>query len=153
MTHLTVFHDPTCGLCRSFRSWLERQALWIPVSFVAFDTEDAKACFPGIGALGADRDCVVLADDGHWWQGPDAWLVCLWATKAYRVASHQLATPLFKPWLSRIVHAISSNRLKISKILALRSERELGAELSANHCEEGTCRIPALQQAKTLNQS
>lgn len=148
MNSITVFYDPGCGLCRSFRLWLEGQALWLPVEFIGFHAPEARERFPAIESVGADRECVVLADDGHWWQGPEAWLVCLWATRAHRVRSHQLAAPVFRPWLRRIVHGISNNRLKLSKLLRLPSERELSSKLKGLECETGGCRLPALREAK-----
>ncbi len=148
MNSLTVFHDPACGLCRRFRNWLESQALWLPVEFIGFDTAEARNRFPEIASLDAGRECVVLADDGRWWQGPDAWLVCLWTTRAHRVLSHHLAAPLFRPWLERIVHGISSNRLRISWLLGWPSERALEEELGPIDCRDGGCRLPALRSAK-----
>ena len=145
---LTIFHDSGCGLCRNFRQWLESRALWLPVEFIPFDTREAKRRFHRIDEVGADREIVVLADDGQWWQGPDAWLVCLWATREHRLLSHRLATPLFRPWLRRIVHAISSNRVRISTLLGRRSERDLADRLPEPNCDEGNCRIPALRRTK-----
>jgi predicted DCC family thiol-disulfide oxidoreductase YuxK len=149
MNALTIFHDPGCGLCGRFRRWLEGQALWVPVEFVGFDSAEARRRFPGIGSVGAEREIVVMADDGSWWQGPDAWLVCLWATRAHRVLSHRLAGPVFRPWLRRIVHAISQNRVRISWLLGLPSERELETALAGVDCVDGNCRLPALKEAKT----
>ena len=151
MTSLTIFHDPSCGLCGRFRQWLESQALWLKVEFIGYDEAEAARRFPGIREIDADREIVVLADDGNWWQGPEAWLVCLWATREHRVFSHQLAAPRFRPWLRRIVHAVSSNRVRISALLGLRSERELAAQLPAADCYQGNCRIPALNHAKELS--
>lgn len=149
MKRLTIFHDPGCGLCRGFRRWLEGQALWLPVEFVGYNTAEARRRFPEIVTLDAGTDVVVMADDGRWWQGPEAWLVCLWATRAHRVASHRLAAPAFRPWLRRIVHAISQRRLKISWLLGLASERELEEVLDGVECPDGACRMPALREAKT----
>ncbi|BCX50391.1 hypothetical protein HAHE_42990 [Haloferula helveola] len=145
---LTVFYDPNCGLCRTFRSWLEEQPLWVAVRFVGYDSPEALRLMPEIGSLGADKECVVLAGDGHWWQGPDAWLVCLWATKAHRLRAHDLASPRFRPFLRRIVHGISQHRLSLSKLLGLRSERQIEAEVAEFNCPEGSCRLPTLRTAK-----
>ena len=151
MNSLTIFHDPSCGLCRRFRQWLESQTLWLKVEFVGYDAPEAARRFPDIGEMGADREIVVLADDGKWWQGPEAWLICLWATREHRVFSHQLAAPRFRPWLRRIVHAVSFNRVRISALLGLRSERELEGRLPQPDCHEGSCQLPALRHAKELS--
>lgn len=139
MNRLTVFYDPACGICSHFRSWLEGQALWVPVEFIGFNEPEAERRFPGLREAGADREVVVMADDGGWWQGPDAWLVCLWATRAYRPWSHELAAPRFRPWLRAVVHGISRNRLRISHVLGLRSDREIAADLAEFDCAKGTC--------------
>jgi len=141
---LTVFHDPGCGLCRSFREWLQRQPLWVPVRFVGFDTPEAERLFPGIRSLEAGKDCVVQGDDGQWWQGADAWLVCLWATREHRLWSFRLASPMLRPVVRSVVRGISENRLKLSRMLRLYSEREL-AEIwqdEAAGCGDGSCRRP-----------
>ena len=150
MNLLTIYYDPRCGLCAGFRRWLESRALWVPVEFIGFDTGEAARRFPGLMDLGADREVVVQADDGTWWQGPDAWLVCLWATKEYRLWSHRLATPLFRPWLRAVVHGISSNRLRLSGLLGLSSDAAIREELGdLEECLDGACRLPALKAAKT----
>ncbi|GAA5483376.1 thiol-disulfide oxidoreductase DCC family protein [Haloferula sargassicola] len=146
MKRLTVFYDVRCGLCCRFRQWLETSALWVEVEFIGYDSPRAEREFPGLLKLGADRDCVVRADDGRWWQGSDAWLVCLWATREYRLWSHRLAAPHFRPWLETIVHAISRNRLRISALASLRSEAELAEALAPleKECDSGSCRFPTM---------
>jgi len=74
---LTIFYDPNCGLCAKFRVWLEGQPRRVNVKFLAYNSPEAVEVFPGLAAIGADKDVVVLADDGRWWQGSAAWLTCL----------------------------------------------------------------------------
>jgi predicted DCC family thiol-disulfide oxidoreductase YuxK len=153
MNTLTIYYDPHCGLCAGFRRWLETQALWVAVEFVGFDSPEAERRFPGLTDMGADREVVVQADDGSWWQGADAWVVCLWATREYRLWSHRLATPFFKPWLRAVVHGISSNRLRISALFGMKSEAAMQAELSRfDDCENGACHLPALKKVKQERQ-
>ena len=144
ITGLTVFYDPGCGVCCRFRRWLESQALWLPVEFMGFREKEAEVLMPGLLDLGADRECIVLADDGHWWQGADAWLVCLWATREYRLWSSRLAAPVFRPVLLKVVDAVSSNRLKLSSLLGFSSDREVMAELEKHEveCEDDRCPWP-----------
>ncbi|MEM9235619.1 MAG: DUF393 domain-containing protein [Verrucomicrobiota bacterium] len=154
MNQLTIFYDPRCGICSRFREWLEQQALWVRMEFVDYRSEEAVVRFPDIGAVKADKECVVLADDGRWWQGADAWILCLWATREYRLWSNRLAGPMFKPVLTNVVHLISSNRLTLSRLMKLKSDHDLASELAHHRpeCEGDHCpAIPALQQVKPYN--
>jgi predicted DCC family thiol-disulfide oxidoreductase YuxK len=150
MTSLTIFYDPGCGICTQFREWLERQAMWVPVQFVGYQTDEARRRFPGLLSIRADKECVVLADDGRWWQGANAWIVCLWATREFRLWSNRLAGPVFRPVLGSVVHLISSNRLTLSRLMRLRSDVELAEELGKHQpgCENERCAvIPQLLKA------
>lgn len=150
MNSLTIFYDPACGLCCQFREWLGQQALWVPVEFIGYQTAAAEEKFPGIRSIKADKECVVLADDGGWWQGADAWIVCLWATREFRLWSHRLAGPVFRPVLGSVVHLISSNRLTLSRLMRLSLDSVVVEELRRHQpeCEDGGCAIPNLKKAK-----
>ena len=151
MNSLTIFYDPNCGLCSSFREWLEVQALWLPVEFVGYQSPLAEKVFPRIGALKAGSECVVLADDGKWWQGADAWIVCLWATREFRMWSHRLAGPMLKPMLGSVVNLISNNRLTLSRLMRLTADADLARELGQHQadCGNGSCvMLPHLKEAK-----
>ena len=142
LTTLTIFYDPHCGLCLKFRGWLEGQAKRVAVKFVAFDSAEALALFPGLLEQGADREIVVLADDGRWWQGSAAWLTCLWTTVDHREWSYRLAAPIFQPFVKKAVHLLSENRLAISRLMNLRNDMELARSinaLAAPKCPRGTC--------------
>ena len=153
MKTLTIFHDPRCGLCARFRLWLEGQPTRVRVEFLAYDSEEAGRRFPGLAALGAGQDVVVLADDGRWWQGASAWITCLWATVAYHEWAFRLATPALLPWVGKIVHALSENRLTISRLLRLRTEESLAdaiRSLPASECGSGFCPIPSNPNPRPL---
>jgi predicted DCC family thiol-disulfide oxidoreductase YuxK len=142
MNTLTIFHDPQCGLCAKFKSWLEGQPTRVGVEFMAYDSPDAERKFPGLVSLGAGKDVVVLADDGRWWQGPSAWITCLWATAAYREWAFRLASPALLPLVGRVVHLLSENRLRISHLLRLRADDSLAKairSLPASECRDGAC--------------
>lgn len=131
MKSLTIFHDPHCGLCRGFRRWLEAQPLRVEVEFVDVRSAEAGRRFPGLLELGADRDVVVLADDGRWWQGTAAWLTCLWSTHRYQDWAFRLASPALQPMVRKAVHLISENRLGLSQWLRLRTDGELVTEIQS----------------------
>lgn len=144
MKTLTIFYDPRCGMCAKFRVWLEAQPKRVNVEFLAYDTPEAKRRFPGLLEIGADRDVVVLADDGRWWQGSAAWLTCLWTTARFRDWSFRLADPLFQPFVKKAVHLLSENRLTLSRLVKLRTDAGLADALGAVpavDCESGACHL------------
>jgi predicted DCC family thiol-disulfide oxidoreductase YuxK len=144
MKTLTVFYDPQCGLCSGFRKWLETQPKRVAVEFMDFRSAEAAARFPGLLEWGADREVVVLADDGRWWQGGAAWITCLWVTHAYREWSFRLAAPALQPFVRKAVHLISQNRLSLSRLLGLRTDEALVHELDslpAAKCDTEACRL------------
>jgi predicted DCC family thiol-disulfide oxidoreductase YuxK len=145
MKTLTIFYDPHCGLCARFRVWLEQQPARVRVEFLAYDSAEAARRFPGLPALGADREVVVLADDGRWWQGAAAWITCLWATHAYQEWAFRLAAPGLLPFVRKTVHLLSENRLSLSRLLRLRGDAVLAQSLGALPeavCDKGTCALP-----------
>lgn len=142
MNTLTIFYDPRCGLCARFRAWLEGQPKRVAVEFLGYDSAEAAARFPGLIELGADREVVVLADDGRWWQGTGAWITCLWATFSYADWAERLASPALQPFVRKAVHLISENRLSLSRLMGLRTDAALAARLDAlpgAACTDGTC--------------
>ncbi|MES2919918.1 MAG: DCC1-like thiol-disulfide oxidoreductase family protein [Verrucomicrobiota bacterium] len=144
MKTLTIFYDPHCGLCARFRVWLEAQPKRVGVEFLAFDSAEASERFPGLLGLGADREVVVLADDGRWWQGSAAWLTCLWTTIQYYDWAFRLAAPVFQPFVKKAVHLLSENRLTLSRLMRLRNDAELATAIQAfpeARCENNLCRI------------
>jgi predicted DCC family thiol-disulfide oxidoreductase YuxK len=144
MKTLTIFYDARCGLCAKFRQWLEAQPKRVAVHFLPFDSPAAARLFPGLLEIGADKDVVVLADDGRWWQGSAAWLTCLWATREYRTWSFRLAAPVFQPLVRKAVHLLSENRLALSRLFSVREDWKLAAALdsaTSPQCEDGNCKI------------
>lgn len=144
MKTLTIFYDAHCGLCAKFRVWMESQPTRVQVGFLAYDSPEAQRMFPGLRALRADREVVVLADDGRWWQGAPAWVTCLWATYLHYEWAQRLSSPLLLPFVRKAVHLISENRLGLSRLLGMHSDAELAASIRTSPepvCEDGTCAV------------
>lgn len=144
MNTLTIFYDPHCGLCAQFRQWLENQPKRVPVEFLGYDTAEAERRFPGLKERGANREVVVLADDGRWWQGAGAWLTCLWATIGYHDLSYRLASPSLRPFVRNLVHLVSTNRLSLSRLMRLRADETFADTLRAlpdAACADASCGI------------
>jgi predicted DCC family thiol-disulfide oxidoreductase YuxK len=117
----------------------------VSIQFLPYDSPEALAMFPLMREVGADKDIVVMADDGRWWQGGSAWLTCLWATRDYHEWSFRLAKPALQPLVRKAVHLLSENRLRLSTLLRLRSDTELASFVThtqIEQCSEGTCAFP-----------
>lgn len=140
MNTLTIFHDPECGLCCNFKKWLGAQKSYPNLEFLPYQSKQARERFPLLEELNAGNEIVVLADDGRWWQGPSAWLTCLWTLKRYRDWSYRLATPALLPAVEKLCHLLSEKRLDLSQLLRLKPERlaHIVEELAPT-CASGAC--------------
>ena len=58
-----------------------------------------------------------------------SWIVCLWALRDYRDLAVRLTSPLLLFMAREAFAVVSSNRTAVSKMLRLRSDRELEQEL------------------------
>ncbi len=144
MNKLTVFYDHACGLCRSCRRWLDRQPTYFEVEFVAYDSLKARSICPEIAQLEPEREILALADNGDLYRGAAAWVMCLYATRTQRALSFRLSKPYLMPIAKKACALLSQNRLRISRLLGLRSDRDLSAAIATvdpSPCEEGGCDV------------
>lgn len=139
MNTLTIFYDARCGLCSSFRRWMLEQPAYVRLNFVPYDSPQALHLCPGLPRMRADQEIVVMADDGSLWQGAAAWVTCLWALREYREWSLRLAAPGMLGLARKAVHWISGNRIGLSRLLRLKGDEALRAEVSAVACDNGSC--------------
>lgn len=142
MNRLTIFYDARCGLCSQFRKWMLGQAAYVRLEFLPFDSRAALARCPVLPRLGADREIVVMGDDGSLWQGAGAWVICLWALREYREWSLRLANPALLGMAKRVVCWISSHRISLSHLLRLRGDDEVRARAEETICDSGACALP-----------
>jgi predicted DCC family thiol-disulfide oxidoreductase YuxK len=117
MKKLYILYDSECELCRRTRIWLGRQAVFVPLVFMPFQSEEAEGRFPGLRELHPEKEIVVISDVGAVWQGGAAWVMCLWALREYREWSLRLAHPALLSLARRMCEVVSSNRYKISQWL------------------------------------
>jgi predicted DCC family thiol-disulfide oxidoreductase YuxK len=124
---LTVLYDEHCELCRRCRHWLEGQRTFVPLDFLASGSPAARARYGNVPWLGAE---LVVVDDerGDVWAGPAAFLMCLWATRAYRLWSYRLSGKTFAPLAERFFHLVSDNRGRLGRIVG------------SPDCADGRCR-------------
>lgn len=141
MNTLTIFYDARCGLCSQFRRWMLEQPAYVRLNFVPYDSPQALKLCPELPHLRADQEVVVLGDDGSLWQGAAAWVTCLWALREYREWSLRLATPGMLGIARKVVHWISGNRIGLSRLLRLKGDDALRAEVRSMACENGACAV------------
>ena len=113
---LTVLYDETCQLCRWSAHWLVTEPAHVPIRTLAAGSPAARVAYGPVPQLG--DDLVVVADDGRvWWGAPDAFLICLWATRRWRHWSHRLARPGLAPLAAAFFKRVSTHRRAIGAIL------------------------------------
>lgn len=125
VTGLTIVYDAECGLCTRARNWMGQQPPLVALEFVAMGSPEAKRKFPELPA----GELAVVADTGDVWFGDRGWIVCLWALRGYRDLALRLTGPLLSPMAREAFLVVSENRLALSGMLRLRSEREMEQQL------------------------
>jgi predicted DCC family thiol-disulfide oxidoreductase YuxK len=126
---LTVLYDEHCGLCLRIKAWMAHQPTAVPMRLLAAGSDQARAEYGAIPALG--EDLVVVSTEGAvWWGPPGAYLMCLWGLQRWRPLAHRLAQPRWQPYAESMFRHVAIRRRRISAIL------------SAHECE--TCTAPHL---------
>ena len=111
---ITVLYDETCGLCRRARDWLLEQPALVRVQIVpAGHPEVQRRYAEAIPSIG--RELVVVDDQGRTWTGPEAFLVCMWATARYRAWSYRLSSRLLAPFSMRFFRHVSRRRHRLGR--------------------------------------
>ena len=119
---LTVVTDENCELCRRCRAWLSQQPLLVGVEFLAVGSDEAVRRY---GSLGNRRDVLIVADEhGRIWSGPDAFVMCLWATDSYRGYARWAARPGWRTLAKLLFSTVSSNRHRIADMMSGTCEEE-----------------------------
>ena len=130
MKTLYVLFDGQCALCRQCRRWLERQPAFVELRFLPLQSPEIVGRFPGIERFNPQDQLLVVSDSGEVYQGPHAWIMCLWALREYREWSQRLASPALLPWARRACELVSDNRLSLSAWFKRLNDDQLGAELA-----------------------
>ncbi len=115
MKNLYVLFDQDCALCRTCSGWLAQQPAFIPLHFIPLQSPDLERRFPGVGKLDFREKLVVVSDEGAFYQGPNAWIICLYALRDYREWSFRLAHPALLPFARRACELVARNRLALSR--------------------------------------
>jgi len=110
LARVTVLFDARCNLCRTARSWLERQPQLVPLEFVAAGSEQARRRFPFLDPELTLEDLTVVGDGGEVWVGAKAWVVCLWALEGRRGLAQRLSSPALMPQARAVITFVSRHR-------------------------------------------
>lgn len=110
LCRITVLYDDRCNLCRTARTWLERQRQIVPLEFVAASSPEALERFPFLDPAQTLEDLTVVGDGGEVWVGAKAWVVCLWALEGKRGLAQRLSTPALMPKARVLVSFVSRHR-------------------------------------------
>ena len=94
MKTLFVRYDSRCGLCAEVRDWLRIQPAYVDLQLVESESDEARRLFQGL----PDGDLAVLSDDSHVWLGDNAFIMCLWALRAYRRWAQRWRLQCCVPW-------------------------------------------------------
>lgn len=131
---LHVLYDAGCALCERCRRYLEEQPSLVELHLVPLRSPRAlELCggrIPGHGV-----ELVVVGEDGAYWIGPDAFVMCLWALESHRSLALMLARPSLRPLARFFFERVSSERHLLSRLV------------SGQRCEEGHCGVPSAQGA------
>jgi predicted DCC family thiol-disulfide oxidoreductase YuxK len=107
---VTVLYDARCNLCRTARSWLERQPQLVPLEFLPAGCAEAARRYPYLDPAMTLEDLTVVGDAGEVWVGAKAWVVCLWALDGKRGLARRLSAPALMPKARAVVSFVSRHR-------------------------------------------
>ncbi len=124
---LTIVYDAGCPFCQRCRAWVEGQLAIVPCRFVPLTSARARSLMGG-RIPGDGRELVVVADDGAFWAGSDAFLMVLWALEDYRGFASLLSARPVRPFAELFFGVVSSSRPLLSSIFG-----------GGARCEEGHC--------------
>jgi predicted DCC family thiol-disulfide oxidoreductase YuxK len=130
LTSLTVLYDDACGFCCECAAWFAQQGHELQTTFVPRFSEQGqllmgvvKSTRAAQGRTPIEDELLVLDDRGGVYEGPQAFILCLWALTEYRDWSVRLATPRLMPLARRFFIGLSKNRKMLSAVLGLHGDR------------------------------
>jgi hypothetical protein len=109
-----------------------KQAAFVPLIFIALQSDEVRKRFPGIDALKPSEQLLVISDDGSVYRGACAWIMCLWALQDYREHAQRMANPILLPFAQSVCELLSRNRFYLSDAL-FRQEPQSAARLLSEH--------------------
>ena len=126
-TTLTVLYDERCAFCVRCRDWLATQPVLVDVQLLPAGSPEALARVGGAAWVGTEL--VVLDEEGHAWTGPDAFLMCMWATARFREWAYRFSGPRLGRFAERFFLHVSKQRGRYSQWLG-------AAEPECTYCDD-----------------
>ena len=116
---LSVYFDAHCPFCQSCADWLGRRATHVPLRVVPSHSREAQARLnlPWLG-----HELIVVHDDGRFWVGPAAFVLCLWALRGGQSLASLLSGDILAPFAIAFFSALSAKRGGLSTLLGHRCE-------------------------------
>ena len=114
-----MYFDAHCPFCQSCADWLGQRATHVPLRVVPSDSREARerVNIPWLG-----HELVVVHDDGRFWAGPAAFLLCLWALRGGRSVASLLSGDILAPLAMSLFGMLGAKRGSISSLLGHRCE-------------------------------
>ena len=133
MKCLYVLFDADCEFCVRCRNWLAQQPAFVPLVFIAFQSDEAQRRFPGIDGLKPEEQLLVISDEGAVYRGANAWIMCLWALANYREHAQRLAHPALLPLAKLVCELLSRNRFFLSDVLFHQEPHNAARKVAAHY--------------------
>lgn len=154
MQTLIVLYDANCQFCRRCRSWIEAQPAFLELKFIPARSPEAHHQLPGIEKYESSNELIMVSEDGAVYQGPAAFIMCLYALVDFREWSLRLSSPLLLPFARQMFEIVSNNRVGFSKWLRKSNDEEIARSLERSPpplCGNAnmSCLIAAKQKALT----
>ena len=132
MNRLYVLFDAQCELCVRCCNWLMKQPAFVPLAFIALQSDEVQRRFSGIDALKPNEQLLVVSNEGSVYRGAYAWIMCLWALQNYREHAQRMAQPILLPFARMVCELLSRNRFFLSDAL-FRQDPQSTAKLLSSH--------------------
>jgi hypothetical protein len=106
-TKLTVLYDSSArSVTAAGTGWLPSRSWWQSSS-----SPQARPLHRRVRrGTGIGKELVVVNDDRNAWEGPSAFLMCLWATARYRSWAFRFTEPGFERFAERFFLHVSKRR-------------------------------------------
>jgi predicted DCC family thiol-disulfide oxidoreductase YuxK len=121
---LFVLYDGACAFCVRCRDWLESEPQHVRLAMVDCRGREARR-FARVPALG--RELAVVDEEGRYWIGPAAFLMCLWALERWRWLALVALWPGARAIATLVLGWLSRNRGAVGELLGLGCDGHCGA--------------------------
>jgi hypothetical protein len=110
-----------------------QQPAFVPLVFIAFQSDEARRRFTGVDALQPGEQLLVISDESAVYRGAHAWIMCLWALENYREHAQRLSHPVLLPLAKAVCELLSRNRFFLSDALFRHEPRSGARKLGAHY--------------------